>query len=63
MNSPLTTRPATLDDVPAIYALLQSHERALYGYSDKLLNGSQATVMLQPPGVLMHHCRLAYLVP
>jgi mycothiol synthase len=33
----LTVRPATLDDVPAIYSLLQSHEQGLYGYTDKIL--------------------------
>ncbi|GHO51065.1 hypothetical protein [Ktedonospora formicarum] len=38
-----TARRATLDDVPAIYRLLQSHERALYGYSDKFLAYVQAT--------------------
>jgi mycothiol synthase len=38
----LTVRPATLDDVPVIYDLLQSHERALYGYSDKILAYVQA---------------------
>ena len=47
MNSALpgdfTTRPAMLDDVPAIYGLLQSQERALYGYTDKILAYVQAT--------------------
>jgi hypothetical protein len=38
-----TMRPAMLDDVPAIYDLLQSHERALYGYTDKILAYVQAT--------------------
>lgn len=38
-----TIRPATLDDVLAIYDLLQSHERALYGYTDKILTYVQAT--------------------
>jgi mycothiol synthase len=38
-----TVRPATLDDVQAIYGLLQSHERALYGYTDKILAYVQAT--------------------
>jgi GNAT superfamily N-acetyltransferase len=38
-----TVRPATLDDVLAIYDLLQSHERALYGSSDKILAYVQAT--------------------
>jgi len=36
-------RPATLDDVPAIYGLLQIYERALYGYTDKILSYVQAT--------------------
>ncbi|GHO56155.1 GNAT family N-acetyltransferase [Ktedonobacter robiniae] len=36
-----TLRPATLDDVPAIYGLFQSHERALYGYTDKFLASVQ----------------------
>jgi len=38
-----TVRPATLDDVLAIYGLLQSHERALYGYTDKILAYVQTT--------------------
>lgn len=38
-----TVRSATLDDVPAIYGLFQSHERALYGYTDKFLASVQAT--------------------
>jgi hypothetical protein len=38
-----TIRPATLSDVPTIYSLLQSHERALYGYTDKILAYVQAT--------------------
>lgn len=37
-----TIRPATLDDVPAIYGLLQSRERALYGYTDTILAFVQA---------------------
>ena len=37
-----TVRSATLDDVPAIYGLFQSHERALYGYTDKFLASVQA---------------------
>jgi GNAT superfamily N-acetyltransferase len=37
-----TLRPATLDDVSAIYDLLQSQERMLYGYSDKILAYLQA---------------------
>jgi GNAT superfamily N-acetyltransferase len=36
-------RPTTLDDVPAIYGLLQSHECALYGSTDKILAYVQAT--------------------
>jgi mycothiol synthase len=39
----LTVRLATLDDVPAIYGLFQSHERALYGYTDRILAYVQAT--------------------
>src|SRR5579883_3186902 len=38
-----TVQPATLDDVSAIYSLLQSHERALYGSTDKILAYVQAT--------------------
>ena len=38
----MTVRPATLDDVPAIYELLQAQECALYGYSDKILAYVQA---------------------
>jgi mycothiol synthase len=38
-----TLRPATLDDVLTIYGLVQSHERALYGYTDKILAYVQAT--------------------
>lgn len=41
-----TIRPATLSDVPAIYNLFQSHERALYGYTDKILAYVQATYSL-----------------
>src|SRR6266567_6342609 len=37
-----TVRPATLDDVPEIYGLLQSHEQALYGYTDTILAYVQA---------------------
>jgi GNAT superfamily N-acetyltransferase len=36
-------RPATLNDVPAIYGLLQAHERALYGYADTILAYVQAS--------------------
>ena len=36
-------RPATLDDMPAIYGLLQSYERALYGSTDKILAYVHAT--------------------
>lgn len=38
-----TVRPAALDDVPAIYGLFQSHERALYGYTDRIRAYVQAT--------------------
>jgi GNAT superfamily N-acetyltransferase len=35
-------RPATPNDVPAIYGLLQAHERALHGYADTILAYVQA---------------------
>ena len=40
-----TLRPATRDDVPTIYSLLQFHERALYGSTDKILAYVQATYL------------------
>jgi hypothetical protein len=33
-----TLRPAQLSDVPAIYDLFQSHERALYGHRNEGAN-------------------------
>lgn len=38
-----TVRPARLDDVSAIYGLIQSRERALYGYTDTILAFLRAT--------------------
>jgi len=38
-----TVRPATLDDVSAIYDLFQAHERVLYSYTDKVRAYVQAT--------------------